>query len=81
MTKMIAQEVFNAQFVDEKNDIKPAGISSFILYLDNRNHSVWLLAGWGVLIISCVVPVRIGYEIISNLISVASTLKDPFEGL
>ena len=81
MTKMIAQGVFNAQFVDEKCDITPAGIRSFTLQLDTRDHSVWLLAGWGIFIIFCVVPVWIGCEIISYLISVASTLKDPFEGL
>eukprot|EP00291_Cryptomonas_curvata_P004324 CAMPEP_0172182410 /NCGR_PEP_ID=MMETSP1050-20130122/18384_1 /TAXON_ID=233186 /ORGANISM="Cryptomonas curvata, Strain CCAP979/52" /LENGTH=190 /DNA_ID=CAMNT_0012855853 /DNA_START=231 /DNA_END=803 /DNA_ORIENTATION=- len=55
------QEVFNAQFVDEKGEITPAG--------------------WGVVIVSFVVPVWIGYEIISYLISIASTFKDPFEGL
>jgi hypothetical protein len=83
MTNMIVQEVFNAQFVDEKSEITPAGIRyGFLLsVILHTSYSVPLLAGWGVVIISFVVPVWIGYEIISYLISIASTFKDPFEGL
>ena len=40
-----------------------------------------LHSGWGVIIISSVVPLWLGYEILSYAWSLFPTAKDPFEGM